>query len=52
MLEEAWDIGDFVVACGREVLDKAVIGEDAGLREAVHAFSDLDDDVPIVDERL
>ena len=38
-----------VVAMGGKVGDEFVIGDAAGLREAVHAFVDFNIDIPIVD---
>ena len=48
--KEAGSVGSGDVAVGAEVLGKALIGEDAGLRKAVHAFADFGHDVVVVDE--
>jgi hypothetical protein len=51
VLPKAWCVlsGDVAEFC--EVLSPLVVGDDAGLRETIHAFVDLDVNVGIVDER-
>ncbi len=50
MMEEARSVFGRTVAKGGKMFDKAVVCKDAGLREAVHAFANLDHDRAVVDE--
>jgi hypothetical protein len=50
MMEEAGSVFGRTVAKGGNMFDKAVVCKDSGLREAVHAFTNLDHDRAVVDE--
>ncbi len=47
---QAWCVVTWMVAIGQKEFLKVVIGDAAGLREAVHAFANFHIDVTIVDE--
>jgi hypothetical protein len=46
--EKTWSVGTLDVAVGAEVPDETGLAELAGLREAIHAFSYFEVDVPII----
>ena len=48
--EETWGVSGGVVAVGCEVLREAIVCEDSGLGEAIHAFADFGHDVVVVDK--
>ncbi len=50
MMEEARSVFGRTVAKGGKMFDKAVVCKDSSLREAVHAFANLDHDIAVVDE--
>eukprot|EP00978_Attheya_sp_CCMP212_P049021 scaffold605156_cov122-Attheya_sp.AAC.1 len=50
MGEETWGVLGLVVSRGFEVLDEVVVGKDASLGQAIHAFTDFNDDVAIMDK--
>eukprot|EP00978_Attheya_sp_CCMP212_P021679 scaffold63644_cov46-Attheya_sp.AAC.4 len=50
MGEETWGALGLVVSRGLEVFDEAGVGKDAGLGQAIHAFSDFNNNVAIMDE--
>jgi hypothetical protein len=46
--EKTWSVCTLDVAVGAEVPDETGLAELAGLREAIHAFSYFEVDVPII----
>jgi hypothetical protein len=47
---KAWCVASWDVAECSQVFSQFVVGDDAGLWEAVHAFADLDVNIPVVNE--
>ena len=45
---QSWRERSGVVAMGHQELDKLIVGQASGLREAEHAALNFDEDVPVV----